>query len=118
MGDLVCAGVDQNYRPISSCLSPQVDQPRKITGERHGQHRRLMLLWLSAPWPETGARLSSDEVVIPATIPKTEGTVRERRERGFDLGASGWVLLLENEGATGGHGWRPASSWGALLGPR
>jgi len=91
-----------------------VDQPRKITGERHGQHRRLMLLWLSAPWPETGARLSSDEVVIPATIPKTVGTVRERRERGFDLGASQRGLVRKKEGATGGHGWRPASSWRAL----
>ena len=64
------------------------------------------------------ARQSSDEVVILATIPKTEGTVRERRERGFDLGTSEWGLLLNKEGATGGHGWRPASSWGALLGQR
>ena len=39
-----------------------------------------MLLWSSTPWPETGAHRSSDEVMIPATIPKTEGIVRERRE--------------------------------------
>ena len=57
-----------------------------------------MLLWLSTPWPETGARLSSDEVMIPATIPKTEGIVRERRERGFDLGASQRGLLRKKWG--------------------
>ena len=73
-----------------------------------------MLLWLSTPWPETGARLSSDEVMIPATIPKTEGIVRERRERGFDLGASQRGLLRKTGGATDGHGWRPANSWRAL----
>ena len=55
-------------------------------------------------------------MVIPATIFKSKGMVRGRRKRGFDFGVSGWVLLLENEGATGGHGWRLASSRGALLG--
>ena len=53
--------------------------------------------------------------MIPATIFKTEGMARERMERGFDLGASERGLLLNKVGATGGHGWRPASSWGALL---
>jgi len=52
--------------------------------------------------------------MIPATIPKTEGTIRERREGGFDLGASQQGLLRKKEGATGGHGWRPADSWRAL----
>ena len=55
-------------------------------------------------------------MAIPATVFKSKGMVRVRRKRGFDFGVSGWVLLLENEGATGGHGWRLASSWGALLG--
>ena len=94
-----------------------MDQPRKekkIRREARSALEALVLLWLSTPWPETGARLSSDEVMIPATIPKTEGIVRERRERGFDLGASQRGLLRKKEGATGGHGWRPASSWRAL----
>ena len=57
-----------------------------------------MLLWLSTPWPETGAHRSSDEVMIPATIPKTEDIVRERRERGCDLGASQRGLLRKKWG--------------------
>jgi len=55
-------------------------------------------------------------MAIPVTVFKSKGMVRDRRKRGFDFGVSGWVLLLENEGAMGGHGWRPASAWGALLG--
>jgi len=62
--------------------------------------------------------LELEPAAAPATILKTESTVRERRERGFDLGASERGLLLNKECATGGHGWRPASSWGALLGQR
>ena len=46
-------------------------------------------------------------MAIPATVFKSKGMVRDRRKRGFDFGVFGRVLLLENEGATGGHGWRP-----------
>ena len=62
--------------------------------------------------------LSSTGTALQASIFEAKGMVRERRARGFNLGASRRGLLLKKEGATSGHGWRPASSWGALLGQR
>ena len=77
-----------------------------------------MLLWLSTPWPETGARLSSDEVMIPATIPKTKDIVRERRERGFDFGDSGHGKQRLAMATAAAMAMASRSSWGALLGQR
>jgi len=50
----------------------------------------------------------------PTTVLESEGIEREEgegtRSWGFPTG-----LLWKKVRAAGGHGWRPASSWGALL---
>jgi len=88
-------------------------------GERvTGTNRDFVPVFPSAAMAACSSSLSSTGTALQASILEAKGMVRERRARGFNLGASRRGLLLKKEGATGGHGWRPASSWGALLGQR
>jgi len=86
--------------------------------EGHGNEQGLRPRFPSAAMAACPSSLSSTGTALPASILEAKGMVRERRARGFNLGASRWGLLLKKEGTTGGHGWRPASSRGALLGQR
>ena len=67
---------------------------------REGERRRFPSVAMAAGTSSS----SSSGTVLPASIHQAESMGRERRARGFNLGASRWGLLLKKEGATGGHG--------------
>ena len=113
------AGLGFAFSGLVSNLFNRLDSLNKTGWERGSRNEQgLRPRFPSAAMAACPSSLSSTGTALPASILDAKGMVRERRARGFNLGASRRGLLLKKEGATGGHGWRPASSWGALLGQR